>query len=69
MNFGKDLPQFGQSNGYIEGGSRGEVHSDPMMWVSALDLLLSRMKEDGVDFSSVDVGFRFGTATRECLFE
>ncbi|MGJ8695126.1 MAG: xylulokinase [Verrucomicrobiaceae bacterium] len=53
VNFGKDLPHFGQPHGYDESGARGEVHSNPLMWVEALDLLLGRMKADGVDFSSV----------------
>lgn len=53
VNFGKDLSHYGQSHGYDESGARGEVHSNPMMWVEALDLLLGRMKENGVDFSSL----------------
>ncbi len=53
VNFGNDLPQFGQPHGYDESGARGEVHSNPLMWLEALDLLLGRMKEGGVDFSEV----------------
>ena len=53
VNFGKDLPQYGQSHGYDESGARGEVHANPLMWVEALDLLLGRMKEEGVDFSEI----------------
>lgn len=54
VNFGSDLPQFDQPNGYDASGERGEVHSNPMMWVEALDLLLGRMKEAGVDFGTVE---------------
>ena len=53
VNFGKNLPQYGQPHGYDESGARGEVHSNPLMWVEALDLLLGRMTANGVDFSSV----------------
>jgi xylulokinase len=53
VNFGKDLPQYGQPHGYAESGVRGEVHANPLMWLEALDLLLGRMKEAGVDFSQI----------------
>ena len=38
VNFGKDLPQYGAPSGFIPGGTNGEVHADPMMWLDALDL-------------------------------
>lgn len=53
-NFGADLPQYGQPHGYDESGKRGEVHANPLMWVEALDLLLGRMKEAGIDFSRIE---------------
>ena len=53
VNFGNDLPQYGQAHGYDESGAHGEVHANPLMWLEALDLLLGRMKEAGVDFSKV----------------
>tara|TARA_B110000881_G_C18603371_1_gene537352 strand:+ start:2276 stop:3832 length:1557 start_codon:yes stop_codon:yes gene_type:complete len=53
VNFGKDLPQYGQPHGYDESGARGRVHSNPLMWLEALDLLLSRMTKNGVDFSNI----------------
>ncbi|MEJ6635773.1 MAG: carbohydrate kinase, partial [Akkermansiaceae bacterium] len=53
VNFGNDLPHYGQPSGYDASGARGEVHSNPLMWVEALDLLLGRMKTDGVDFSNI----------------
>jgi len=43
VNFGKELPQYNAPSGFIEGGDDGEVHSNPMMWLDALDLLLSKM--------------------------
>lgn len=53
VNFGNDLPHFGQPNGYDESGEEGVVHANPLMWLEALDLLLTRMKEAGLDFSQV----------------
>lgn len=53
VNFGADLPEFGQPHGYDESGARGEVHSNPLMWLEALDRLLTTMKGKGVDFSQV----------------
>ncbi len=53
VNFGRDLPQYGAPQGFIEGGAAGEVHSDPLMWLDALDLCFSRMKSKGADFSSL----------------
>ncbi len=43
VNFGNDLPQYEASNGFIPGGANGEVHSNPAMWLEALDLLFSRL--------------------------
>ena len=53
VNFGNDLPEYGLPSGYDSSVERGEVHSNPLMWLDALDLLLGKMKADGVDFSSV----------------
>ena len=53
VNFGNDLPHYGQPHGYDESGARGEVHANPLMWLEAFDLLLGRMKKGGVDFSKV----------------
>jgi xylulokinase len=43
VNFGADLPQYGAPNGFIPDGIDGKVHSDPRMWLDALDLLFSRL--------------------------
>lgn len=54
VNFGEDLPHYEAPQGFIPGGAQGEVHSDPLMWLEALDLCLKRLKEtDGVDLSRV----------------
>ena len=43
VNFGGDLPQYGAPSGFIPGGADGEVHSNPLLWLDALDLLFSRL--------------------------
>jgi xylulokinase len=40
VNFGQRLPQYSAPSGFIEGGVDGEVHSDPRMWLDALERLL-----------------------------
>jgi xylulokinase len=44
VSFGKDLPQYGAPSGFIAGGRAGEVHSDPRMWLDALEMVLERLK-------------------------
>ncbi len=53
VQFGADLPQYGQPSGFIPGGEGGEVHSSPLLWLDALDLMLERMKATGVDLGQV----------------
>ncbi len=43
VNFGNDLPHYGSPSGFIPGGTAGEVHANPLMWLEALDLLFSRL--------------------------
>jgi len=43
VNFGAEFPQYLSPSGFIPGGSNGEVHANPMMWLEALDLLLCRL--------------------------
>lgn len=40
VNFGERLPHYNAPNGFIPGGINGEVHSDPRMWLDALELVL-----------------------------
>ena len=42
VNFGKELPQYGAPSGFIPGGAEGEVHSDPRMWLDALELVMAQ---------------------------
>lgn len=52
VNFGKDLPQYKAPSGFIPGGKDGEVHSNPLMWLDALELLLKDLS-DKCDLSKV----------------
>ena len=45
VNFGERLPQYNTANGFIPDGPDGEVHSDPRMWLDALELLFEELKE------------------------
>jgi xylulokinase len=53
VNFGTDLPQYHAPQGFIPDGPDGEVHSDPRMWLDALELCLKRLRDDGVDLGEV----------------
>jgi xylulokinase len=44
VNFGERLPEYKAPQGFIPDGPGGEVHSDPRMWLDALDLLLEDLK-------------------------
>ncbi|MFP4069277.1 MAG: xylulokinase [Opitutales bacterium] len=43
VNFGQRLPQYHAPSGFIPDGKDGEVHSDPLMWLDALELLLEEL--------------------------
>lgn len=44
VNFGERLPEYKAPQGFIEGGANGEIHSDPRMWLDALDTLFEELK-------------------------
>lgn len=52
VNFGKDLPQYNAPSGFIPDGKDGEVHSDPLMWLDALELCIERLKAS-IELSSI----------------
>lgn len=54
VNFGKDLPQFGMESGFLAGGAEGEVHSNPQMWLDALDLVFQRLKDAGAPLDQIE---------------
>jgi xylulokinase len=72
VNFGADLPQYRAPNGFIPGGGNGKVHSDPRMWLDALDLLFSRLSEF-TDLSRIQLiagsGQQHGSVYLDATFE
>ena len=40
INFGERLPQYNSPSGYLKNEDPSVVHSDPLMWLDALDLLI-----------------------------
>ncbi|TFY59774.1 hypothetical protein EVG20_g7662, partial [Dentipellis fragilis] len=53
VGFDRDLPHYGIVNGAVLGPDEGEVTSPVAMWLEALDLLMQRMKDEGVNFASI----------------
>jgi len=54
INFEKDLPQFGSSNGYfINPKNPLNIYSCPDMWISALDLIFERMKNKNIPLNKI----------------
>lgn len=54
VNFGRDLPQYGSPEGVLPNPDPKVRHSNPLMWVEALELLLERVRARGFDWSRVD---------------
>lgn len=54
VNFGKDLPQYHCPEGTLSNLDPLVKHSDPLLWVAALDLLLKRMQADGAPLAQVE---------------
>jgi xylulokinase len=53
LSFDEALPSYGTTNGVLRNPDPTVVHSPPLMWVEALDLVFRRMQEDGVDLGAV----------------
>ncbi|PIK52463.1 hypothetical protein BSL78_10667 [Apostichopus japonicus] len=53
VQFDKDLPHYGTQGGVHIQADGLTITSPTLMWVEALDLLLSKMKQDRFDFSKV----------------
>ena len=53
VSFGTELPQYNSPNGFLPADDPLVKHSDPLMWLDALDLLLQRCVDQGVDWSAV----------------
>src|SRR6187455_1235902 len=53
VNFGQDLPEYGSPQGFLPNPNAQLRHSNPLLWVAALELLFSRLKASGFDFAAV----------------
>ena len=53
VNFGHDLPEYGSPQGFLPNPVAQLRHADPLLWVAALDRLLSKIAARGFDFSAV----------------
>src|SRR5262245_61555480 len=53
VNFGKDLPQYSSPNGFLLNPDPNVKHSDPLMWLDALELVLERIRGSGFDLGSI----------------
>jgi xylulokinase len=53
LNFDKTLPHYGTRNGALHSEDPLVVHSPPLMWAEALDVLFARMKQDGVPLGEI----------------
>src|SRR5690242_20105936 len=53
VNFGKDLPEFHCPDGVLANADPLVKHSDPLLWLAALDLLLQRMHAVGAPLDRV----------------
>ena len=54
VNFGETFPDYGMPSGFLAGGEAGEVHSNPLMWLDALDLVFAKLKEAGAPLAKVE---------------
>lgn len=53
VNFDRDLPHYGTTNGAIRGPGVGEVTSPVLMWLEGFDLIMEKVKAAGVNFSRI----------------
>ena len=53
VNFDRELPYYRTTNGAIKGPDEGEVTSPVRMWLEAMDLLVSKMQNAGVNLSRI----------------
>ena len=44
INFGERLQKYNSPNGFFYGESENEVYSNPLMWLEAIDLLFTELK-------------------------
>ncbi|QDS72151.1 hypothetical protein FKW77_004372 [Venturia effusa] len=65
VDFDADLSRYGIEKGVLTNPSEGEIFAPVAMWLEALDLVLQRLRENGLDFSKVKgvsgAGMQHGT--------
>ena len=53
VNYDNDLPQYGSINGVIPGLGAGISESDPNMWIDALNMLFTRLKDTKISTQDI----------------
>lgn len=53
VHFDRELSTYGTTNGALHSEVPGEVYCPVIVWIEALDLLMTKMKRSGVDFSAI----------------
>ncbi|KAK3070813.1 hypothetical protein LTR53_009792, partial [Teratosphaeriaceae sp. CCFEE 6253] len=65
VDFDADLRKYGIEKGVLTNPAEGEVFAPPAMWLEAINLVLDRLREAGLDFSKVKglsgAGMQHGT--------
>ncbi|OCK81711.1 xylulose kinase [Lepidopterella palustris CBS 459.81] len=65
VDFDADLSKYGIEKGVLTNPSEGEIFAPVAMWLEAVDLVLQRLKDAGMDFSKVKgisgAGMQHGT--------
>lgn len=53
LNFGSELPEFGSPQGFLPNPDPKVKHSNPLLWIAAIDRLFTRVRAQGYDLSRV----------------
>jgi len=53
LNFDETFPHYGTTNGVLRHSDPTVVHSSPLLWADALDLLFRQMKQDGLPLGEI----------------
>ncbi|HET9956508.1 MAG TPA: FGGY family carbohydrate kinase [Polyangiaceae bacterium] len=53
VNFGADLPEYASKHGFLENPDPKVRRSNPLMWVAALEKLLSDVRASGFDWGTI----------------
>lgn len=53
LSYDETLPHYGTQNGVLENPDPKIVHSPPLMWIEALDMLFDKMKTEGMTLGNI----------------